>query len=339
MIRRDPTTDGQQDTPKRNRLRVRGHHHHASESEIPELPVSWIALSLLSAAVMGMIGILDKAFLYHFARSYRTLPLLIGISHIPMGFAFIAVSPLDNLTAGAVAWGLTAGLLGGLSAVVFLQVMARREVSRTVAVTQTYPIFVAPLAVLFLDESLRVFDWFAILVTVAGAVMISMRQDVEGRRIVIDRSFYELLFASLLLAGMSLAAKQAVETLPVLLVHGLRSLGVAPMLLAFSLRAGPLSEVRRMIAEKSPALAVFGANEFVIVNLGMVLNLWAMSLGPVSLVTAISASTSLFLLAYGVLLGLRFRGMLGEQVSRRAVIVKSVAMVLVVAGVAIISLG
>ena len=301
--------------------------------------MSWIALTLVSASILGMIGVLDKAFLYHYARSLRTLPLLIAISHVPIGIAFIAISPLEELTVAAASWSLAAGVLGGLSAVVFFKVMVKREVTRTIPVVQTYPIFVAPLAVLFLDESLRAFHWFAILVTVAGAVMMSMRQNTGGRGFVIDRSFYELLGASLLLAGMNLAAKQAVETLPVLLVHGLRSFGLAAVLMAFGARREPLDEVRRMIAERSPALGLFGLNEFVIVNTGMILNLWATSLGPVSLVSALTGSSSLFLLVYSTLLGLRFRGMLGEQVGRRAVIVKASATTLIVAGVMVISLG
>ena len=285
-----------------------------------------------------MIGILDKAFLYHYARSHLTLPLLIGIGHIPIGIVFIAVSPLEALTVTSAGWAVAAGLFGGLGGVVFFRVVARREVSRAVPVTQTFPIFVAPMAVLFLGESLRIFDWFAILVTVAGAVMISIRQDAGGKGFVIDRSFYELLLASLLIACMNLAAKQALETLSVFLVHGIRSLGLVPILLAFSIRSESVRELRGMIAERSPALAIFGVNEFVIANTGMLLNLWATSLGPVSLVTALSASTSLFLLVYTILLSLRFRGMLGEQVGGQAVMVKAVATTLVVIGVAVISL-
>ena len=285
-----------------------------------------------------MIGILDKAFLYHYARSHLTLPFLIGIGHIPIGIVFIAASPLEGLTVTSAGWALAAGLFGGLGGVVFFRVVARREVSRAVPVTQTFPIFVAPMAVLFLGESLRVFDWFAILITVSGAVMISIRQDAGGKRFVIDRSFYELLLASMLMAGMNLAAKQALETLPVVLVHGIRSLALTPMLLAFSVRSESLADLRRMVAERSPALAIFGVNEFLIANTGMLLNLWATSLGPVSLVTALSASTSLFLLVYSVLLSLRFRGMLGEQVGGQAVMVKAVATTLIVLGVAVISL-
>ena len=300
--------------------------------------MSWVAITLLSAVVLGLVGVLDKAFIHHYARSLRTLPMLIGLSHIPIAAVFIAVSPLDDLTLGAAAWGLGAGLFGGLSAVVLFRVMARREVSRTIPVVQTFPIFVAPAAVLFLGESLRLRDWAAIVVTVAGAVMMSVRQDARGRGLAIDSSFYQLLGASLLMAGMNLAAKQALDTLPVLLVHAFRSLGVAIPLLAFTARTEPLVELRGMVRDRSPALAVFGVNEFLIVNTGMILNLWATSLGPVSLVTALSASTSLFLLFYSTLLGLQFRGMLGEQINPRAIAVKAIATGLIVVGIATISL-
>ena len=300
--------------------------------------MSWIAITLLSAVVLGMIGVLDKAFIHHYARSLRTLPFVIGLSHIPISVAFFAVSPLDRLTVDATGWALAGGVFWGLNAVVFFRVMARREVSRTIPVVQTFPIFVAPAAVLFLGESLRLLDWAAILVTVSGAVMISVRQNAAGRGLAIDRSFYQLLGASLLLAIANLAAKQALGTLPVLLVHGIRSLGLSIVLLAFTARAEPIVELRRMVRDRSPALALFGVNEFLVVNIGMLLNLWATSLGPVSLVTALSASTSLFLLLYSTLLGLRFRGMLGEQVTPRAISVKAAATILIVAGIATISL-
>ena len=300
--------------------------------------MSWIAITLLSAVVLGLVGVLDKAFIHHYARSLRTLPFLIGVSHIPIAAIFAALSPRDDMTIGATAWGLAAGLFGGLSAVVFFRVMARREVSRTIPIVQTFPIFVAPAAVLFLDESLRLLDWAAILVTVLGAVLISVRQDAGGRGFAIDNSFYQLLGASLLMAGMNLAAKQALDTLSVFMVHALRSIGVSVVLLAFTARMEPVIELRRMARERSPALAVFGVNEFLVVNTGMVLNLWATSLGPVSLVTALSASSSLFLLLYSTLLGLQFRGMLGEQVTPRAITVKAAATILIVAGIATISL-
>ena len=73
-----------------------------------------------------------------------------------------------------------------------------------------------------------------------------------------------------------------------------------------------------------------------IVNTGMILNLWATSLGPISLVSALTGSSSLFLLVYSTLLGLAFPRVAREQVGRRAVIVKASATTL---RVMVISLG
>jgi drug/metabolite transporter (DMT)-like permease len=71
----------------------------------------------------------------------------------------------------------------------------------------------------------------------------------------------------------------------------------------------------------------------------MLLSLWATSLGPVSLVSALSATSSFFLLVYSTLLGLRFKGLLGEEITRRAIAVKGLAITLIMVGVATISLG
>jgi len=68
------------------------------------------------------------------------------------------------------------------------------------------------------------------------------------------------------------------------------------------------------------------------------LTLWALSLGPVSLVTTLVATRSFFVLLYSTALALRFSGFLGEQTSTRALTVKIVSTSLIVAGVAAIAL-
>lgn len=301
--------------------------------------MSWITITLLSASFIGLISVLDKAFLHHFARSYLTLALLIALGQATIGVVFIAIAPMDDLSMGPVGWSIGAGALWAVATIIIVKVMTRREVSRVIPVVQTFPIFVAPIAVLFLGERLESYHWATIFMTVAGAVMISMRQNDGGTSFVLDGSFYLLLFASFSLAAMNVASKQSVENLPVLTAHGIRAMSFGVTLLALSIRTESLDEIREMVRRKSPALGLFAGNEFLVANTGMLLGLWALSLGPVSLVTALTAASSLFLLLYTTLLALRFKGMLGEQVTRRTVAVKLTATTLIVIGVATISLG
>ena len=197
--------------------------------------------------------------------------------------------------------------------------------------------FVAPMAVVFLDERLAPHQWVAILVAVAGAVMISVSRSGRYGGMALDKGLYVLIVASFLAAAAAIASKLAVDSLPVLQTHGFRMLGLSGVLLLVSLRPAPVGDVIGFFRQRSPALVIFGFNEFIVANSAMLLMLWAISLGPVSLVTAIHATSSLFLVIYGVLLGLRFPGALGELVSPGAVAIKVLSTALIVTAVATIA--
>ncbi|MEK9659034.1 MAG: hypothetical protein VW450_03710, partial [Chloroflexota bacterium] len=103
-------------------------------------------------------------------------------------------------------------------------------------------------------------------------------------------------------------------------------------------RRRPLADLRTMLKTRSPGLALVVLNETVVVSAGLVLTLWALSLGPASLVTALTGTRSLWVVAYSTGAALIWRGFLGENTSRRAITLKTGATALTVAGVAGIAL-
>ena len=300
--------------------------------------MSWFWLALVSAALLGMVGILDKALIFHFAKSRLTLPLLIGIAQGLIGVALVLVLSWTDADMAAVGWALLSGVLWGAGSLFLFYALFEREASKTIPIFQTFPAFVAPMAVIFLGEELAFYQWAAILAVVSGAVMNSIKRDDWYGRLVLDRVFYVLIGASVVAAAANIAGKLAVDSLEVLQAHGLRVLGMSGLMLLVSLRPEPIREVWGFARRRSPALGIFGLNEFVVANTGMLINLWAISLGPVSLVTAVTATTSLFLLAYGFALALMFKGALGEQISAGSVAVKIASTVVIVAGVAVIAI-
>ncbi len=301
--------------------------------------MSWVVIALLGAAVAGMINILDKTLLFRYLRSPLTLPLLIGVAQGSIGIILVlALTWPETTTASSIGWGFFSGGLWGLSAWFFLRVLYSQEVSRSVPVYQTFPIVAALLAVFFLDEDLSAFHWIAILATVAGAVLISLRLDQGYRGLFLHRSFFILMLGSAIAAAAHVTGKVALDDLPVLHTHALRSLGLSGVLLLGALRPAPLREVRELVRQRSPAFAILGMNEVVLASSSMILTLWALSLGPVSLVTTLVATRSFFVLLYSTALALRFSGFLGEQTSTRALTVKIVSTSLIVAGVAAIAL-
>ena len=300
--------------------------------------MSWVVLALVGAAVLALVNMFDKT-VHGYSRTPDTLPLFIGVAQTTIGVVVLAlVVGLGGIPDGAT-WSMTATALGsgalyGVGASLMIRVLFHQEVSRTIPVTQTAPIFAALMGVGFLGEAVTAVQWLAILATVVGAVAISLRTGTNVSGLMLQRSFFVLLVGSAIVAAADVVGKVALEELPVLFTHGLRVLGIGLVYLVWSARREPLRNIAELVRSRSPALKFVVANELVVANVALLLLLWALSLGPVSLVTALAATRAMFVVLYSTTLALVWKGALGEVTTRRAVAVKVGSTAVIVAGVA-----
>ena len=301
--------------------------------------MSWIAIALGAAAVSSWTNILDKTAMHGYMRSPWTLPLLIGLIHGAIGVIITLVAPWpEGATAADFGWGILSGALFGLGATIGIYVLFYREVSRVIPVWQTFPIFTAVMAVLFLDEHLEPHHWAAVLVVVAGGALISLRQTGGGGRLALHTTFFALILGAFITGSAHITSKIALDDLPVINTHGLRAMGLGAVFLPLGLRPQAIREVRAMVRTRSRGLGFVALNEFGVANVGLLLTLWAISQGPVSLVTTLTATRAFFVVLYSIALAWRFPGFLGEDTTRQAVTVKIASALLIVGGIAAISL-
>ncbi|MEX2598368.1 MAG: EamA family transporter [Dehalococcoidia bacterium] len=297
--------------------------------------MTWVFVALLSAAVSGLVNLFDKTVIYRYAHTPYTLPLMIGLSQSLVGAVILLTQPVpDEATLSAVAWGLGSGALFGLSAQFLMRMLYSQEVSRTVPVFQTFPIYTALIAVFFLGDSISPLQWLAIIATVSGAVMLSLRIDRQYRRLFLHYSFFVLMTGSFISATAHITASLAVADLPVLYAHGLRMLALGAVFIVANVRPSSIREVTGFFRSRSPAVGLVAVNEIVTANIGMFLMLWALSMGPVALVTTLIGTRSFFVVLYSTVIALIWRGFLGEQTSRGAVTMKVACTALIVAGIA-----
>ena len=302
--------------------------------------MSWVAIALTGAAISSIVSIFDKTVIYRYATTPHTLPLLIGIAQTSVGIVVLAIVGIpEEATWGPVFWALLSGAVFGISAQFLLHVLYRNEVSRTIPVFQSYPIFTAIYAYFFLGEHLGVVEWLAVGVVVAGAVLISFRPESSVRSLLLDKAFVLLMIGSAIHGSAHIFGKVAVDELPVLFTHALRSIALGGVFFLFNLRSGPVDDVRTFVRTCSPALRFVAMNELIIATAGLLLMLWALSLGPAALVTALTSARAFFLVVYSTALALVWRGALGEVTTRGVVAIKLASTALIVAGVAAIAMG
>ena len=142
--------------------------------------MTWLIFSFLSAFTFSLVTVLDKVIITKHVSSAKVFILGLGITQTAMGFYLfpwlISHYPLiPSLIA------LVSGIVCAIYLIIMFMAMESQDVSRLIPVVSTYPIFVAFLSYAFLGESIGLYIWLSIILTVSGAVMVSLGPSQSGR--------------------------------------------------------------------------------------------------------------------------------------------------------------
>ena len=292
----------------------------------------WVLLALGSAVCFGFVSVVDKRLLYHHLPGVSVLYLWIALVLTVYAAAVLAATGIpEGVATPPLAVALASGLATGVGLALMFLGLKLEEASRAIAITQIYPVFVAVLAVLFLGETLAPLQWAAIGLVVLGAMLISLRGDAPGGALRPTRGTPVLVGGGFGLGLGFFAAKFALEGLPVATVFALQQLGVS---LVFALFARPRvwRQLFHTLKQRNSLLLLLVGEGFLPI-VAIVLGLWAISLGPVSLVTAFLATRPLFLFLLATLLSSSRWQLMEESLSRKSLALKFVSIVMIVAGV------
>ncbi len=163
--------------------------------------MDWADAAILSTAIFAVVNILDSHLVAKRMPSLRAFLIPAGILGIITGAILLSLFPLPH-DIGVIPLLITmfSSILRALAVLLILHILQTGEVSRVIPVVHAHPVFVAILAALFLGETLDYLEWIAILITVAGAMLISIERDSSGSRIGVGRSLAKPLIAGFLLA-------------------------------------------------------------------------------------------------------------------------------------------
>ena len=133
--------------------------------------MGWILVSLSSAAVSGILSIIDKKVLTNFLPNVGSFGLLLSLMSIISGILIIWIVPQASYVENNIKFlAALGGFIWGAGLLVNFHMLRIEEGPRTSPVFHTYPAIVAVLGVSFLNEHLSVTQWFAVMMTITGAI-------------------------------------------------------------------------------------------------------------------------------------------------------------------------
>jgi transporter family protein len=296
--------------------------------------MDWFIIGLASAMLFGGVMVVDKRMLDRHFPSVSSFIFVAGVVQIVIGLVALAVAvPLLGLAdVDGLVIGFWSGVVWALGLTFFFYGLRLEEVSRATPIYGTNPLFASLLAVVFLGERLSGLQVGAVAAIVIGAGLASYRPTPGRRGFISPRALAILLVGSALTGIAFVVNKEATTLSSFWLVFGGRSLGLGVGMAAFAYRRSLFANVAAALSNPTARRLYFGG-EIVMASAAVTLLQLAITLGPISLVSALNSTRSLFVLAITLGLSTRFWNVLDEPMDRNTVTLKLASTALIVAGV------
>lgn len=299
--------------------------------------LGWIAAALASTIIYAGVTVGDKLILTRLGIRLPAFYMFTGASQGIVSVFILAIDPPRGVPLYSALAGFGGGFFWGAGLTLMFWGLTREQVSRVAPVWHTSPIFVAIMAVLFLGESLGLLQWLAILLVVFGAIAISVRSSDLGIGFSIRPIFLVIFIGATLIGSGQLLLKEGSADQSVWSLMAFRGLGLFTAMFVPYARPDTFRALFRYMRSASRAGAVI-LNDGVGPFIGNLLLLWAIGIGPISLVSGVVASRPLFVLAITIGIGLLASRLLpDEEMTRSDLALKAMATAAIVAGVVIIA--
>lgn len=293
------------------------------------LSMDWLVFALLSPAFWGLNNVFNKFLMVKKFRGYYSLVSYLNFLDLFFAAIIYFAVPI-SASFPYVVFAMLVGLLPVLAFWFYTKALMVEEISRITPLFQFIPIFVVFLSALFLNEILNIQKYFGIVLIVLTSILISYRKSKRGKsfssafRLMIPFSFILSIYTIVL---KSLLAFLDYWSIFFWMIIG-SFLGVLFLLI--------FSKPRREFVNNLPNL---GIRTFIIALggecaylMGVIFSLIAMSLGYVSLVSALSGLQHFFVFMYMLGLSIFMPKILKEEINRQVVISKISAIALMFVG-------
>ncbi len=296
--------------------------------------LEWFFLALAASLFWATSALADKHILHNYVRNPYPGAVVGGIIAFAIAQIIAFAVPLAEISVEAKIAGLLAGATIVFGTSLYLRALCTAEVSVAAAAINTCPLFVMLFAFLFIGERLQAFQYAAILLIVVGAVFLSLEKPPSLN---LGKSAFRagmplLFFTTLVFAVSVIFRKYAVDASAPLAAFYWFAIGAflaSLVFLAFKWKC-----VKRAL-EKAPKAFGFMAASSLAAHSGTMLSLSAMSLGAVSLVSAMASFYPLFVLLGSIAIARVAREKTNEKIDSASVAHKLAAIAMIIAGSAI----
>lgn len=297
--------------------------------------MQWLFFALLPRALWAVNNVVDKALVANKIRQ-PTVYLFITVAVSALVVVAVPFRGLAIPSAALVGLALFTGAIYAYALWPYYKALTFEEASRTVSLWHTVPIFVLLISSLTIGERFDGYDYIAFSLLVAGGFLITTRRDYGRFRI--SGAFWLMLASCVAYAFELVLAKYVYLKMPYLDGFIWIRLGSVVALLPLLLSRPFRQALKGTFSSLEPAVKGIVAGNEGLALVAIASFEYAVSLGSVSLTSALGGIQPFILLVYVMLLSRWKPEWLREELARGVWVVKLIAVLLIAVGVYFISI-
>jgi drug/metabolite transporter (DMT)-like permease len=288
--------------------------------------MTWFLLALIGPFLWSVGNYIDKILIekYFKTRSMGSLLIissLIGLIIAPI--IFILKPSVINIPIYYALFMLLSAVLFVIYVWTYLKAMEEDETSIVVPFYQLIPVFAFILGYFFLGETITHLQFFAMLLILAGATILSFEIDEENKFKFRKRTVFFMLISSFVSAIESVIFKYVLLTEDFWATNfwSFLWIGIIGLFLLFSIKLYKKEFIYIIKNNSSRILGLNILNE-ILTSIGSIAMTYAFILAPITLVLLANAYQPVFVLIIGVLLTIFFPKLITEKIKLKHIIQK-----------------
>jgi len=301
----------------------------------------WLLLAILGHLLNALVYLTDKAFVVKFYPSPKAMAFISGAAGVFLFFSFPwypKPTSFDVMLAG-----VGAGIVSIPALVYFFQAMQRDEVSRVVpAVGSMIPLFTFGLSYWILNERLGKETLAAFSLLALGGIIIAFRSFEFS---FLQKRYFQFLLEIIVAFLFSLSfvlqkyAFEGTDKFSAFLWSRVGAFGAALPLLSSGevrekIRFGSIEGEGTRIKFKNGILFLVSR---IFAGLSPLIIIFAISFGSATLVNALQGLQYIFLFILALLFSQQWPDIFEEEMTKSAIVQKSIATVIIIAGLALLA--
>jgi len=292
----------------------------------------WVIFSISAALLWAIANIIDKTILTKWVRKPLVPVIITGAVWLALGITIFFAEGFSYLSLFNLSLAILTGIFTTIVYLLYFKAIQIQEASRVIPLTYLSQLFILILAAVFLGEVLTLSKYLGILLLIAGAILISVKNlSKKG----FGKVFWWMVLIAVFNAMSAILTKHLLNFADFWTIFGYKSIGM--FIGSIPIACLYFGELIKTVKQYGKKVVIAISVSELLTAIGILFSIIAMSFGYVTLVNALSSLQPFFVLLFTILLTVFFPSILKEELNKSAVFFKALAIVLIFTGVILVT--